>query len=382
MKPDSIAFDPALLVFNTSIASAFSEPEKLYRRRFERFYLQSISRDLLPEERVSDCIRKIIPGKPAVDIMYSKQHERAQYNNLFVCGSLWMCPVCAAKISERRRVEMATAIQFAKAQKLNVFMVTVTFQHTREDKLFDLAKVLNEAYRQLKSGRWWQEFQARWQVVGVVTGTEITYGLASGFHPHKHAVFFSERPIARIYTQTIENEITERWCMLLEKQGYYASQYHAVDVRKGDDNALAYVSKMGKEFDTKAWGLDSELTKGIVKKSKDAERFSPFQLLDLYANGVEWAGYKFQEYAYAMKGKNQLTFSPGLRDLLGIGADTTDQEIAEAPIANNLIVLASIPRKQWASILKRENRAMLLEVASTGDVEWLKACIDTLANLR
>jgi len=382
MNPDSIAFDPALLVFNASIASAFSDENKEYRRRFERFYLQSVARDILPGERVSKCIREVIPGKKFVDVMYSQKHERAQYNNLIVCGSLWMCPVCAAKISERRKVEMIKAIQSAKVQGLNNFMVTVTFQHTREDKLIDLARVLNDVYRQLKSGRWWQDFQARWQVVGVVTGTEITYGLGSGFHPHKHAVFFSERPISRIYTQTIENEITERWCMLLEKQGYYASQYHAVDVRKGDHNALAYVSKMGKEFDTHAWGIENEITKGIVKKSKDAERFGPFQLLDLYADGIEWAGYKFQEYAYAMKGKNQLTYSPGLRDLLDLGAEVTDQEIAEAPIANNLVLLGSITRKEWTAILKRENRAMLLAVASTGDAEYLRVCIEAMTKAR
>src|SRR4051794_16390042 len=68
-----------------------------------RWQLQREARALLPDERVAFCMRRI--QATTVDVLYSPQHKSAHYGGLMVCGSVWVCPLCAAKISEHRRVE-------------------------------------------------------------------------------------------------------------------------------------------------------------------------------------------------------------------------------------------------------------------------------------
>ena len=125
----------------------------LLQRRVMRYILQSAARELLPGERVAKCLRVMVParvipdmgvtwhqtsgGAGRVQVLYSKKRARAFYGNLAQCASVWHDPVCASKITERRRVEMAKALEWSSFYQV---MVTRTFQHTREDKLADLRK--------------------------------------------------------------------------------------------------------------------------------------------------------------------------------------------------------------------------------------------------
>ena len=75
-----------------------------------RFIWQAAARRILPHERVAQCLRTIAPGKSRVEIVHSKQQRRANYCNLIVCGRLWQCPVCAARISEHRRKTLSSQL--------------------------------------------------------------------------------------------------------------------------------------------------------------------------------------------------------------------------------------------------------------------------------
>ena len=68
--------------------------------RFERYAMQSVAKDLLPNERVKICLRHVAGDN--VEVRKHLKTEKAFYSGLMVCGSVWMCPVCASKISERR----------------------------------------------------------------------------------------------------------------------------------------------------------------------------------------------------------------------------------------------------------------------------------------
>ena len=78
-----------------------------------------------------------------------------------------------------------------------------------------------------------------------------------------------------------------------------------------------------------------------------------------------------------MKGINQIRWSHGLRKLLGMEEEVTDQELVEAPQEDD-ILLASLTVKQWWVILKRSKIGELLEVASTGDAKLLRAYLKIL----
>lgn len=78
---------------------------------------------------------------------------KAFYKGLLVCGLLWTCPVCAAKISERRRVELAEALDNAKEQGLSVYLLTQTIRHGVGDSLSGGLQGIADAERLMWSSR-------------------------------------------------------------------------------------------------------------------------------------------------------------------------------------------------------------------------------------
>jgi hypothetical protein len=349
--------DHARLVFNAKFASrSGEEPETLAAKRLRRFYLQAIARELLPEARVNQCLRSVVPGTSCVNIHYSKKWSRAHYGNLVQCASVWVDPVCSSKITERRRVELEEALGRSPWPGV---MITLTLQHSREDKLASLRHDLNEGTRALRSDRWWTDFSKRIGIVGSITSTETTYGLESGHHPHKHIL---ELVDGHPDTEQIQAEVGTRYREIMTSRGRYVSPEIGVHVRATDRGAADYISK---------WGAAFEITKAGAKRGR-GDHYNPFELLQLYAEGKSWAGEVFREYAAAMKGVNQIRWSRGLRELLNLGAEVTDRELVEAPLEDD-VILAALTVKQWGVILKRERRGELLEVASTGDAGLLRS---------
>ena len=328
-----------------------------------RYKRQGQAAKLLPGERVASCKRKVI-GSPTV--YYRPGREQGQegsafYKGLESCGSVWMCPVCASVITEKRRKELSQALQ---AWPGSVFMVTFTFQHARADKLLELRNYLSDGYRKIKSGHWWQRFESRWGITGSIASHEVTLGQAAGWHPHKHVIFFSSLPVTELSRSAIEESLNSRFNVIMEKMGRYSSSIYGVKVgqaviSQGDkDQAVKqYVAK---------WGLAEELSKSPVKSGRDDEHYSPFQLLDLAASSP-WAAAAFIEYAHAMKGVKQLVWSRGLRKVLGLDqVEKTDETLATESIESGDEKLVTLSTSQWRIIVANDARAELLEVASKG----------------
>lgn len=76
--------------------------------------------------------------KKEVQVKKTLDHGKAHYVGVSVCGNVWTCPVCAAKIQERRRSEIAKAFDYAYSNGRKMVMVTLTFPHTAADRLSDL----------------------------------------------------------------------------------------------------------------------------------------------------------------------------------------------------------------------------------------------------
>lgn len=344
------------LVFNAKFASVVGgQVADLGARRLRRFYLQAVARELLPEHRIAECLRSVVPGKGCVNIHYSKKHERAHYGNLVQCANVWTDPVCSSKITERKRVELEEALSLSPWHGV---MVTYTMQHDRSDKLRLLWDDLNGTLRLVKSGWWWQTFTDRWGIVGNIISREVTDGLEFGWNAHVHELHLVE---SKLDTEAIRSELSPRFEAIMAKMGRYVSPENGVHVRATDHTVADYISK---------WGAAYEMTKASAKRGR-GDRYSPFELLQIYAEGggmggkQTWAGERYKEYAAAMKGVNQIRWSPGLRKLLSLGVEASDQELVEAPMESD-VLLASLNLKQWSIILKRDKKGELLEVASSG----------------
>jgi hypothetical protein len=153
--------------------------------RWLRFERQKQARRLLPAEGVRRCfwskISKYVEGWKS-----TRRGGLAHFRNVMTCGSVWMCPVCAAKISERRKIDLESGIEAAQLLGLHPVLVTMTLQHDREDKLSDLLHDLIVSIKKMRGRKFWKRLVDQYGIAGSVTTLEVTYGLDNGWHPHKH----------------------------------------------------------------------------------------------------------------------------------------------------------------------------------------------------
>ena len=83
--------------------------------------------DLEKFHRTATCGLRPLGSFVSVRLDIAKNY--AFYSGLKLCGSVWACPVCAPKIQEGRREEIAAAVAWGYAQGLQPVLVTLTFPH-------------------------------------------------------------------------------------------------------------------------------------------------------------------------------------------------------------------------------------------------------------
>ena len=347
---------------HTSVGSEASLGFDPMAGRVQRFALQSVARQLLPESRTAKCLRWRA-HKQDVKVWKSQEHRTAHYSGLQTCASVWACPVCAAKIAERRRAEVLGAMSVHQAQGGNVHLLTLTVPHQRGD---DLVQLLDQQAKALK--RFWNDRQVKAVLeamgyLGQIRATEVTHGRKSarnnGWHPHYHVLLFTGSGVDlsrfdKAQRRDWEVRLYLVWARVCVAVGLgMPTEQHGLRLDNGDE-ASAYVTK---------WGLEHELVYGHIKKGKSGGE-TPFDLLrSVLADKTDkQAAALFREYAQAFKGKRQLFWSHGLKARLAV-EEASDEEVAER-IEEGAELLGQLTPEQWRDVLKVEARATVLEIAS------------------
>lgn len=334
--------------------------------RLQRFILQSVARKLLPKTRTNNCLR-VRQGGKQIQVLKSIEHGTATYGGLQTCGSVWQCPVCAAKIAERRRVEVLAAMTAWKAQGGSVNMITLTCPHQRGD---DLAELLAKQSKALNS--FWADRQVKAVLlemgnIGHIKATEVTNGrlslLNNGWHPHYHVLTFDRS------SDLLNGSKLSQWQPLLYLRWANAcklaglgtpSEAHGLKLDDGS-HASKYISK---------WGLEDEITKGHTKKAINGE--TPFDFLRALVldDTDRQAAALFIEFATVFKGKRQLRWSKGLKARFAVEEKNDDQIAQEKE--DFAEVLGAITIEQWRDVLAVEGRGVLLSAAARGG--WAGVC--------
>lgn len=333
--------------------------------RLERFALQSVARSLLPRHRVGACLRRRQGGKD-VEVWRAVKSGSGHFKGLQTCASVWACPVCAAKISEKRRVELVEAVSTHKAQGGAVLLLTLTNPHERGDHLETLLEGQRKAFTYFLKGAPWVRLAARMGLVGHVRAWEVTHG-GNGWHPHFHVLLFVREglDLAPLY-----RDLLARWQGCCEKAGLpRPSDAHGIRLDDGT-HAARYAAK---------WGIEQEMTKGHIAKRAKAGGFSPFDLLRrvLADRSDKQAAFLFREFAQAFHGRRQLVWSKGLKDRFSIQA-VADERIAEGGDEES-VRLGVLSVEDWRRVLWVEGRATVLELARQ-DWEAVQVYLDSLRN--
>lgn len=344
-----------------NIAKNVSTPSQ---RQIMRYYLQSQARTLLPKERVAQCHRALAPMMQRVKIMHDPDTKRAFYRNLIVCARVWQCPVCAARITEERRKEIQTGMDNIVERSV---LITYTLQHDKSDDLTTILQAELDAYRSMKQGRWWVDFQEKFGWIGSIRALEITHG-KHGWHPHFHELAFVDPTLQLDDFDRMEAILREHWIAMLQKQGRGASWDNGLTLKITFEGVAEYIAKMGHDPVDETWSAARELAKAPTKKAHSDGR-TTLQLLYDFGQGDIVCGRLFVEYIKAFHGKKQLHWSHGLREYMGL-LERQDEELADE-ILETSILLAVLTDEQWHVILRKDRRGELLEIAAKGDVEEL-----------
>ena len=334
--------------------------------RAERWALKSVVNRLLSGERVSKCmvLRAPVPGQSLapIEIHKGQTHGKAFYHGLMACGSVWTCPVCAAKIAERRRLELKQAIEAAKLKGFGVYFVTLTIPHGVGDDLHQLLANLSASLKRMSQDQHFRRIKKRLgiEIEGFIRAQEVTYG-DNGWHPHFHMIVFT--PDRSLSCSVLQQAYSEGWRSACVKSGIpEPDPYYGCTVQDGS-RAANYVSK---------WGIEDEMTKSHVKQGK-CSGLTPWGLLRAVLDGnapeiaPEPAAALFRLYAHAFKGRRQLHWSVGLRaKLLPEQVELSDQQIVERPEDERAVLLAELSTEQWRSIRRAKAEASVLDAAEAG----------------
>lgn len=371
------------------------DDEKKRLARAERYVLKGVAECVLCEPgqdkargtwgRLFRCNRYRLGQE--VTLVHNKGRKTASYQGVESCSSVWVCSVCSAKITERRRLELVEAVEKNRAKGGACLFGTITFPHYASDVLVTILDDFIKAFEKLGQDWTFRKAKARFGWVGQVRALETTHGRVNGWHPHGHLLIFLERELSELEVRELEEVMFQVWCRKLALVGLpQPKRGIGVQLERAtastEELVAKYMSKFGHEpKKAPRWTATHEMAKGAVKLAA-AEGRTPFQLLRELA--VEWndqdAGL-FREFAEAFKGKQLLAWSKGLRAKLGMGVEATDEEVAEETEDNGNEDLVSFDAQTWGRIVRAKAWSEVLEAGSTGELEAVWRVIEGLPDV-
>jgi hypothetical protein len=334
----------------------------------DRFALQSVARSALPDYRVSKCLRLPISTSHHISVYKNSALKSVFFGGLQTCGSVWHCPVCAAKISEKRVSEVQHAIDYCKEQGGFVSFITRTVPHSQNDNLKGILERFRQAEKLYKGSRYYRSTLASFGSFGQIKVFEITVGV-NGWHLHVHEIMLHHESSIDDFYQCLESNLYSLWSSAAVDAGFeLPSRAHGLQVQNGDF-AASYIAKFGKEPKNN-WSSSRELTKQHIKRSKSG--FSPFDLMRYQRDSPQpFILQLITEYGEAMHRARQLIWSRGLKKLVCL-VEFTDAEIA-AQMDETAALLGLISLDQWRFIIKMDLRSTVLLIAKYHDYSALVA---------
>jgi len=189
----------------------------------------------------------------------------------------------------------------------------------------------------------------RYGLVGWLRVVEPLHG-RNGWHLHAHVLLFlSDRP-SRRGLQAWKASIFARWSDALTRAGLarplnLAQDLHLVEGRS--EPLAAYFTKHG-DAPSLADAMAREVTGAAMKSTRIAHGRTPWAVLDDAAAGSASSLRLWREYERASKGRRQITWSRGLRDMLKLSPEVSEEDAAAEESAAAIDYLCQNVRARMA----------------------------------
>jgi hypothetical protein len=203
-------------------------------------------------------------------------------------------------------------------------------------------------------------------VLGWARAVEVLH-CSNGWHPHVHVPLILDGSASDEWIRLLGEAMFDRFQRALRRRGFDAIRDSGgLDIRRAyvADDLGGYLAKH----------LAFEATHGHVKTGRTVSDLrAPFQVVaDLTATGDADDLAIWQEWEQASKGRQQLTWSRGLRAIAGLAEEQrSDEEIADHELGDDDVLV--LDRDTWCAVAPIQHD--LLEATSrdglAGAIAWL-----------
>lgn len=272
-----------------------------------------------------------------------------------------------ARIAGKRAEQLATVMAMVRLMGGSACLVTLTVRHHRGHRLGDVWDAVTAGWSAVTSGGQWQDDAA--DLLGWCRVVEATHG-ASGWHLHVHALLCWSGDVSEDAAQRVAMRAWLRWDRALRRHGFDSTPTRGLDARRvrvgsdGDDGLGEYFTKIAHEV-TASYVKDSRSGRSPLAILRDATETYRVEDIELW-----W------EWEQASRGRKQLTWSTGARDLRALAGvrDQTDEEIAMEEIGDEDEIALS--REAWQEITRTGNESFLLDLAETDGMRAVTGWLD------
>lgn len=266
---------------------------------------------------------------------------KCHFRGVIHCCLAWVCAVCSARIRAARVAEIERGSVVWADRGGTFAMFTLTVSHDASMPLVDVMGALTRSWRNLQMSRSYR--QVRGEVEGTIKGLEMTFG-ANGWHPHLHVLLFVRPGSDVVSIGDSFMALTGSWIRSVSGAlGRSPLPEYALDFRVLGSDSAGYVAKIAKE-----------IASSDTKSGRD-----PLAFLDVDGSNVNFAVAKFCEYADATYGRQAVSWSKGLRKLLGLVDPVGDDLLEEVTL------LFFIPRSLYLNVLRAGDEDSFLSYCET-----------------
>lgn len=261
-----------------------------------------------------------------------------------------------------------------------MLMGTLTMRHHKGHRLATEWDALADSWASVREARVWRKWRDRLGMVGNLRVVEVTDG-SNGWHAHLHLVLLVGREAED--PELLEEFTTwllEKWARALERHGFpgaldVGQDVHLVSGVEAAADLGHYLSKSAPYGTAEAVGreLMGSWTKGArgVWSTVPAWRLAEeFKATGNVADLERW-----HEYERASKGRRQVTWSRGLRALLDLDAELSDEAVAAEEVGT--VDLIRLDKHAWSLVLAQPwPTSRLLDVLDRKGLDGLRAFLD------
>jgi hypothetical protein len=283
--------------------------------------------------RVGSCGRWSIRPDGSVDVRANG--AAVGFAGLATCGSVWAEPVCNSKIQAVRRLEVEAAVSTVQGLGGSAAFGAYTLRHHAGSALDPLWRSLSACWEAVARDKSVRRLRAELGLLGTIRAAEVTHGV-NGWHPHLHPLHLFSRPVSvgevwRLHAAQERAWIAAAARLGLDAPSGLAQHLHAVS---GDASGVLgeYFVKATFGAAGVGWELTSTQTKTATRATGSQ---TPWDLLHaVHRDGDAEALDLWHHWERASKGKRALTWTPGLRKLVGLDREASDDEIATTEVGS------------------------------------------------